>query len=299
MSAKGWGLLLLLTLLWGSSFFFYKVLVVALPPVTVVLGRVGIAAIAMNLWLLARGETIPLHEGWWLRFLLLGFLNNALPFVLIAWGETYITSGMASILNATTPIFMVAVAHWGTHDEKLSAGKVIGIVFGILGVVVLVGQDAFSGASLLWGEMAVIAASCVYGFAGVYSRRFKELKPLVAATGQVTGAAVILAPLSLLIDRPWEFAPPSGAVWASLLTIALVNTALAYVFYYRMLAIAGVTYISLVTFLIPIMALLLGVAFLHEAITLRALAGMVLIAMGLVAMEARLFRRPSSRHRSI
>jgi drug/metabolite transporter (DMT)-like permease len=297
MSVKGWGLLLLLTLLWGSSFFFYKVLVMALPPVTAMLGRVGIAAIAMNLWLLAQGETIPLRDGLWLRFLLLGFLNNALPFVLLAWGETYITSGMASILNATTPIFMVAVAHWGTHDEKLSAGKVAGIAFGILGVMVLVGQDAFGGVSLVWGEGAVIAASCVLGIGGVYSRRFTELKPLVAATGQITGATIILVPLSLLIDRPWALAPPSGAVWASLLTIALVNTALAYVFYYRMLAITGATYISLVTFLIPVMALWLGVAFLHETITVRSLAGMAIIAMGLVAMDAKRFRLPSSRRR--
>lgn len=294
MSAKGWGLLLLLTLLWGSSFFFYKVLVLALPPLTAMLGRVGIAAIAMNLWLLARGEMIPLREGWWLRFLLLGFANNALPFVLLTWGEASITSGMASILNATTPIFMVVAAHWWTHDEKLSAGKVIGIVFGIAGVVVLVGPDAFGGASQVWGEAAVIAASCVLGVAGVYSRRFTGLKPLVAATGQVTGATIVLLPFSLLIDRPWMLAPPSGAVWASLLTIALVNTALAYVFYYRMLAITGATYISLVTFLIPVMALLLGAVFLHEVVTPRALAGMAIIALGLLAMDARLLgSRPS------
>ncbi len=120
MSAKNWGLLLLLSLLWGSSFFFYKVLVAVLPPITVVLGRVGIAAIALNLWLAAQGQRLPLSPRLSARFLLLGFLNNTLPFILIAWGETRITSGMASILNATTPIFMVLVAHWGTHDEKLT-----------------------------------------------------------------------------------------------------------------------------------------------------------------------------------
>lgn len=291
MNTKSWGLLLLLALLWGSSFFFYKVLVAVLPPVTVVLGRVGIAAIAMNLWLLAQGEVIPLRHGLWLRFLLLGFLNNVLPFVLIAWGETRITSGMASILNATTPIFMVVVAHWGTHDEKLSAGKAAGIAFGILGVMILVGPDAFGGDSLAWGELAVVAASCTYAFGGVYSRRFKDLPPLVAATGQISGGAVVLVPLSLLLDHPWRLAMPDQSVWAALLAIALVNTALAYVVYYRMLATTGVTYISLVTFLIPPMALLLGVAFLGETITLRALAGMAVIAAGLAATDARLLRR--------
>jgi drug/metabolite transporter (DMT)-like permease len=291
MSAKNWGLLLLLALLWGSSFFFYKILVAALPPVTVVLGRVGIAAIAMTLWLLVQGTRIPLGNGRWKRFLLLGMLNNVIPFILIAWGETRITSGLASILNATTPIFMVAVAHWGTDDEKLTAGKIAGIVLGIVGVAVLVGPAAFQGASAIWGELAVIGASCAYGFGGVYSRRFKDLPPLVAATGQVTGGAVILLPLSLLFDRPWTLALPGAGAWASLLVIALVNTALAYFVYFRMLATAGVTYISLVTLLIPVIALFLGAAFLNEVITLRALAGMAIIALGLATIDGRLLRR--------
>jgi drug/metabolite transporter (DMT)-like permease len=296
MNAKGWGLLLLLALLWGSSFFFYKILVAVLPPVTVVLGRVGIAAIAMNLWLLATGQRVSLSNGRWLGFLLLGFLNNVLPFILIAWGETRITSGMASILNATTPIFMVAVAHWGTHDEKLSWAKIAGITLGIFGVIVLVGPEAFAGGSYIWGELAVVGASCVYAFGGVYSRRFKDLTPLVAATGQVTGGAVILGPLSLLVDHPWSLPMPATGLWASLLAIALINTALAYFVYYRMLASAGVTYISLVTFLIPVIALLLGAVFLGEDVTAQAMAGMAVIAAGLAAIDGRMFRlfRPLS-----
>ncbi len=297
MNAKAWGLLLLLALLWGSSFFFYKILVAVLPPVTVVLGRVGIAAIAMNLWLAATGQRVPLSNGHWRRFLLLGFLNNVLPFILIAWGETRISSGLASILNATTPIFMVAVAHWGTDDEKLSWAKTAGIALGILGVMILVGPDAFSGGSSVWGELAVVGASCVYAFGGVYSRRFKDLRPLVAATGQVTGGAVILVPLSLVADHPWSLPMPDASIWASLLAIALVNTALAYFVYYRMLASAGVTYISLVTFLIPVIALLLGAAFLGESVSMQAVAGMAVIAAGLAAIDGRLFRL--SKQRSI
>jgi drug/metabolite transporter (DMT)-like permease len=293
MNAKGWGLLLLLALLWGSSFFFYKILVEELPPVTVVLGRVGIAAIAMNLWLLATRKSVPLSNGLWLRFLLLGFLNNVLPFILIAWGETRITSGMASILNATTPIFMVAVAHWGTEDEKLSWSKSVGIILGIAGVAVLVGPDAFGGNTYVLGELAVVGASCAYAFGGVYSRCFKDLPPLVAATGQISGGAVILVPLSLLLDHPWRLPMPDMGAWASLLAIALVNTALAYFVYYRMLANAGVTYISLVTFLIPVIALLLGTIFLGESVTTQALAGMAVIALGLAAIDGRIFKPPS------
>jgi len=290
MTARNWGLLLLLALLWGSSFFFYKVLVAVLPPVTVVLGRVGIAAIAMNLWLLAQGTVMPSAPALWARFLLLGILNTVIPFILIAWGETRIASGMASILNATTPIFMVAVAHWGTDDEKLSLGKIAGIVLGIAGVVVLVGPDVFRGAGYIWGALAVIGASCAYGFGGVYSRRFKDLPPLQAATGQITGAAIILLPLSLAADHPWTLPMPGWQVWASLLVIALVNTALAYFVFFKMLATVGVTYISLVTFLIPVIALLLGAWFLGEGVTAQALAGMAIIALGLAAIDGRLFK---------
>ena len=296
MSARYWGLLLLLALLWGSSFFFYKILVAVLPPVTVVLGRVGIAAVAMNLWLLAQGTVMPRSARLWARFLLLGLLNNVIPFVLIAWGETRITSGMASILNATTPIFMVAVAHFGTDDEKLSWGKIAGIVLGIMGVMVLVGRDAFAGASYIWGAAAVIGAPCAYGFGGVYSRGFKDLPPMQAATGQITGGAILLLPLSLLADHPWTLPMPGGAVWASLLAIALVNTALAYFVYFKMVASVGVTYISLVTFLIPIIALMLGAAFLHESVTAQALSGTAIIALGLAAIDGRLIRLLSNHH---
>ena len=288
MSAKNWGLLLLLSLLWGSSFFFYKILVATLPPVTVVLGRVGIAAIALNLWLLLGAARLPPDR--WGRFVLLGLLNNVIPFVLIAWGETRINSGMASILNATTPIFMVLVAHFGTHDEKLTWGKIVGIGCGIAGTVVLVGPAAFSGVSAVWGEIAVIVASACYGLGGVYSRRFKDLPPLTAATGQITGAAIVMVPLSLAIDHPWTLPMPGWEVWAALLAIALVNTALAYFVYFKMLASAGVTYISLCTFLIPIIALLLGAVFLHEAVTTQAIAGMAIIALGLAAIDGRLMR---------
>jgi drug/metabolite transporter (DMT)-like permease len=296
MSLKNWGLLFLLALLWGGSFFFYKILVAVLPPVTVVLGRVGIAAVALNLWLIAAGTPMPLDGKLWARFLLLGLLNNVIPYILIAWGETHIASGMASILNATTPIFMVIVAHLLTHDEKLSAAKVIGIGFGFAGTAILIGPEAFAGGGELWGALAVVAASCVYAFAAINSRAFKNMPPLQAATGQCTGGTLILLPLSLMVDHPWTLPMPDASMWAALLTIAIVNTAIAYWVYYKILATVGVTYISLVTFLIPVMALLLGAVFLDEVITGRALLGMAVIAAGLAAIDGRLLRlgrRPS------
>jgi len=288
MSARNWGLLFLLSSLWGSSFFFYKVLVAVLPPVTVVLGRVGIAAIALNLLLLARGERLP--HGRWKDFLISGVLNNVLSFVLICWGETRITSGMASILNAVTPIFVVVVAHRITHDEKLSWPKVAGVTLGVAGTVILVGPQALSGASAALGEWAVILASFFYAMGGLYSRHFRGLSPLVAATGQLTAATVVLLPLSFLIDQPWTLPMPDWDIWAALLAIALVNTAMAYLVYFRLLAGVGVTQVSLVTFLIPPIALLLGAAVLDEPVTLQAVAGMLVIGLGLAAIDGRLLK---------
>ena len=294
MSARNWGLLLLLSLLWGSSFFFYKLLVAVLPPVTVVFGRLGIAAIAMNLWLLARGQVLPSSPLLWARFALLGVLNTGIPFVLVAWGETRIASGLASILNATMPIFTVVVAHLGTDDEKMSPGKIAGIGLGILGVCVLVGRDALAGNGEVLGELAMIVASCTYAFGAVYGRRFTGRPPLVVATGQITASALVLLPLSLLVDHPWTLPLPEWNVWAPLLAIALVNTALAYVVYFRMLATVGATYMSLVTFLNPVIALLLGTVVLGERIMPQALAGMAIIALGLAAINSRRLNRRRS-----
>jgi drug/metabolite transporter (DMT)-like permease len=289
MNARNWGLLFLLSLLWGSSFFFYKVLVAALPPVTVVLGRVGLAAFALNLLLLARGERLPRDR--WKDFLISGVLNNVLSFVLICWGETRITSGMASILNAVTPMFVVVIGHYVTHDEKMSWSKIAGIVLGIAGTIILVGPQAFSGASAVLGELAVIIASIFYAMGGLYSRHFRGLPPLTAATGQLTAATAILIPLSLAVDRPWTVPMPGWEICMSLLVIALVNTATAYLVYFRLLASAPVTHASLVTFLIPPIALLLGALVLHESITFQAVAGMAVIATGLAALDGRLLRR--------
>jgi drug/metabolite transporter (DMT)-like permease len=288
MSARNWGLLLLLSLLWGSSFYFYKVLVAVLPPVTVVTGRVGIAAIALNLLLLARGEGLPRDR--WKDFLISGVLNNVLSFILICWGETRITSGMASILNAITPMFVVVIGHFVTHDEKMSWAKIGGIGLGVLGTVILVGPQAFRGASAALGEMAVIVASLFYAMGGLYSRHFRGLPPLVAATGQLTAATAVLLPLSLVVDQPWRLPMPGWETGVSLLVIALVNTAAAYLVYFRLLAGAAVTHASLVTFLIPPIALLLGAVFLDERITLQAVSGMVVIALGLAAIDGRLLR---------
>jgi drug/metabolite transporter (DMT)-like permease len=289
MGAQEWIILFALSILWGGSFFFYKVLVAELPPFTVVLGRVGIAALALNLLLLARRDPLRTDRRMWGSFLILGLLNNVIPFSLIAFGEIRIASGTAAILNATTPIFTILVAHLFTNDEKLTLAKSMGVLCGFLGAGVLIGPEAYSGFSKgnLLGDGSCLLAALVYGLGAVYGRRFKGLAPLKIATAQATAAAVILLPLSLLVDRPWQLPMPSPHAWMALLALSLLSTALAYLLYFRILAVAGATNLVLVTFLLPASALLLGALFLDESVTPAALLGMGLIGLGLAAIDGR------------
>ena len=289
MGAPEWITLFALSGLWGGSFFFFKVLVAELPPFTVVLGRVGIAALALHLLLWLRRDPLVLAPRQWGPFLVLGLINNVIPFSLIAFGETRIASGEAAILNATTPIFTILVAHFATADEKLTPARSLGVVAGFLGVAVLIGPEALSGFGRgdLVGDGACLLAAAVYGLGAIYGRRFKSLAPLKIATAQVSASTLILVPLAGLVDRPWTLAPPSTGVWLALLALALLSTALAYLLYFRILAVAGATNLVLVTFLLPASALILGALFLNEAVTLGALAGMALIGLGLAAIDGR------------
>ena len=296
MSGIAWVLLLTLSVLWGATFFFWKVLVEYLPPFTAVFGRVGIAALVLILVLALRGETLPLTRAAWRRFAIMAALNNAIPFALIAYGETAIASGLASILNAATPLFTVLVAHVLTDDEKLTPLRVLGIGLGFLGVVVLVGPDLLGGlAANLLAETACLLAAIAYAFAGVYGRRFGGISALTAATGQLVAATLLMLPLVIVVDRPWRLASPPGMVWASLVATAVLCTAAGYPVYFRLLAIAGATNLLLVTFLLPITSLLLGALLLGEAITPEALLGMALIGLGLASIDGRLVPRPALR----
>jgi drug/metabolite transporter (DMT)-like permease len=289
MGVPEWIALLALSVLWGGSFFFFKVLVAELPPFTVVLGRVGIAALILNLLLLARRDPLRLNRQIWGPFLVLGLLNNVIPFSLIAFGETRITSGSAAILNATTPIFTILIAHLLTADEKLTAAKAIGVLSGFAGAAVLIGPEALLGlrSGNLLGDACCLLAALVYGLGAIYGRRFKSIPPLKIATAQVTAAAIILLPLAALVDKPWTLPMPSVGAWAALFAIALLSTALAYLLYFRVLAVAGATNLVLVTFLLPGSALALGAAFLGESVAPRALMGLALIGLGLAAIDGR------------
>ena len=292
MGTAEWVLLLVLSGLWGGSFFFYKVLVAAMPPFTVVFGRVAIACLVLNLILLLRCEAMPRDARTWRPFALMGLLNNVIPFSLIVFGEMRIDSGLASILNASTPMFAALVAHVATANEKLTGAKTVGIAVGFAGVAVLVGPDALKslGGGDLPAKLAVVLASLCYGLASVFGRRFRGIAPMKVATGQLTASALITLPLCLLIDRPWTLPLPSFGAWGALLGLAVPSTALAYMLFFRILARAGATNVSLVTLLVPVGAVLLGAWALGETLSPEVFAGMALIAIGLACIDGRPLR---------
>jgi drug/metabolite transporter (DMT)-like permease len=290
MGLREWALLLLLSVLWGASFFFFKVLVAELPTMTIVLARLSLAAILLNIVVKVRREAMPRDARRWGQFFVMGFLNNALPFVLLVWAETKISSGLASILNATTPVFSVLIAHFYTSNEKLNWNKGFGVLFGLIGVFVLIGPSILvsAGGDELIPELSCLFTALVYAIAGIYGRRFKDLPSLTVATGQVTASTLMLLPVTLIIDHPWSLPNPSVHAWQAIVGLAVFSTALAYIIYFRILATAGATNVLLVTLLVPVSAILLGVLFLNELFTAQTLAGMCLIALGLAAIDGRL-----------
>lgn len=287
-------MLVALSVLWGGSFFFVGIAVKELPPITIVTLRVTIAALALLTVCRVLGYSLPRKPEVLRAFVIMGLLNNIIPFSLIVWGQTHIASGVASILNATTPLFTVLVAHIMTTDEKLSANKLAGVIIGFVGVATMIGPAALTGErSSLWGQLAILGAAISYAFAGIFGRRFKAMgvPPLVTATGQISASSLILIPIALLVDMPWTLAMPSGETWAALFGIALLSTALAYLIFFRILSSAGATNLALVTFLIPVSAIVLGSLVLGEQLGLKHLIGMAMIAVGLVAIDSRLLQR--------
>jgi len=286
-------MLLALSVVWGGSFFFNGVAVRELPTFTMVWLRVAVGAATLLLILRLLGQRMPREGRVWAAFFGMGLLNNVLPMILIVWGQHGIASGLASILNATTPLFTVLVAHLLTADEKLTPGKAMGVVVGFGGAAVMIGPDALGGLGTgVLAQLACLAGALSYAFAGIFGRRFRRMgvPPLATAAGQVTASGVMLLPVMLLVERPWELPMPHLATWGAILGVGLLSTALAYVLYFRILAAAGATNLLLVTFLIPVSAILLGTLVLGEILLPRHLVGMALIGGGLAFVDERLPR---------
>ena len=287
MSFRDWGLLLLLASFWGTTFFFIEIALRDLPPFTVVLGRVGLAAVALLLFVRLRGLRMPAGASVWGAFGVMALLNNVLPFSLIVGGQTQIDSGLAAVLNATTPFFSIVLAHFLTRDERMTASRLAGIGLGITGVAVLVGPEALAGLGRQGlGQMAILGAGFSYACAAIYGKRFRQYPSTVVAAGQVTAAAVMLVPIAFIVDQPWTLRPDL-LTWGALLSLSVPGTALAYILYFRLLATAGATNLMLVTLIIPVLAVVLGVALLGELLGPGIVVGMVLILTGLLVIDGR------------
>ena len=291
MNRSDWATLLILAVTWGAAFMFIGVAVREVSPLTYVWLRVTIAAAAMWAWVAWRREPAGLPRSIWGAILFLALFNNVVPFVLFGWGQTHIASGLASILNATTPIWGVIVAHLFTADEKISPRKLAGVALGFGGVALMIGPSFVHniGSDLL-AQLACITAALCYAFAGVYARRFRRMgvSPIAVTTGQLTASALVMLPLALVVDQPWTAGLPSLQAIGAILALGVVSSAFGYVLYFRLIDRAGATNALLVTLLVPPVAILLGALFLSEVIGPRDIAGLGLIALGLAAIDGRL-----------
>ncbi len=289
MNMNNWLLLLLLSFLWGGSFFFVEVALTELPIFTIVFLRVSMGAAILFVFILMTNRRIPRDRKMWFNFLVMGILNNVIPFCMITGGQQFISGGFASILISTTPFFGVVVAHLLTKDERINAGKILGVVLGLSGVSILIGFAPLrDGSNEFIGIIAVLGAALSYAFAGVWGKRFRSLgvDSVVIAAGQLICSTILLIPIMSIADKPWLLPVPSINVWGSVLGIALLSTSFAYIIYFKILSTSGATKVLLVTFLIPVSANLLGVLILSEEFHIQHLLGMFVIGIGLIVMDA-------------
>lgn len=278
-------------MLWGGSFFLVAIAVKELPAFTIVFARVGLAAVVLTCAALAAGLSLP--RGWsaWWPYIIMGAISNAIPFSLIVTGQKEIASGLASVVNATTPLWSLLIAHHLTSDEKLTAHRLAGVLIGVAGVAILIGPEAmFGNTSSLFGMACCLSAALCYGFAAYWGRRFASTPPLLSSACQLVAGAALLAPACLLIDQPWTLAAPSPAVTSAIVALALLSTALGYVIFFHIMAEAGPQNATLVTLLVPLSAITLGIVFLGETLLARHVVGAAVIALSLIVIDGRLIR---------
>lgn len=297
MGAVEWGLIALQSMLWGSSYFFIAMVKADMPALTIAGLRTIPSAVALLAIVIALGYRLPATLAEWRHFIGFSIFNTVLPFLLIVWGQSRATGGMAAILNATAPMFGIFLAHLLTHDERLSWPKVAGIAVGLAGVGVLMGRDMLGGASAdLLARLALIAAPLCYVLANIYARRrLGGYHPFVIANMQMLGAMLIAVPLALVFDRPWEVSPPSSKALLAILGMGVLGSALPALCHFTVLRRAGATNASLVTLIMPLTPVLLGGVFLGEQLSTTDLAGALIIAAALIIIDGRalgLLQRP-------
>lgn len=298
LSTRAWLELLLLAAVWGASFAAIRVALDELGPLTVVAHRVGWAMLA--LWVVVWWMRLPLPRDprIWAAFLVMGLLNNAIPFGLMAWGQLHIASGLTAILNAATAIFGVLMAAIFFSDERLTPRKLMGVTLGFAGVTTAIGLENLRNFDLrALAQLAVICGTISYALASVWARkRLGGQPPQVAAAGMLTGGTVILLPLAWMFEGPLSL-DLSIRTWSALTYIGLISTAFAYLLYYRVLGMAGSGNLMLVTLLIPPFAITLGAWLLDEALHPAAYTGFALLVIGMMVLDGRIWRLWAKRAR--
>ncbi|QDP25921.1 DMT family transporter [Bradyrhizobium cosmicum] len=287
IDTRDWSLLAVLSMLWGGSFFFNGAALRELPPLTLVLLRVALGAAILLPLMRMRGIAFPRGLMGWTPFVTMGLLNNAIPFSLIVIGQTFISSGLASILNATTPLFTVTVMA-AAGEEALQMRRVGGVALGLLGVIILRGWGIETKAGQGLGILFCLGGACSYGFAALAARRLlKDSAPLGTATFQLMASTVMMAVVAGVVEQPWHLPIPGLATWLAVLGLAGLSTALAYIVFFQIIRRSGASNVMLVTLLIPVTAILLGSLALGEPISMREIAGAIVIGSALLVIDGR------------
>jgi drug/metabolite transporter (DMT)-like permease len=293
MNPTQWLMLIVLSMLWGGSFLFLGVSVSELPIFTVIALRVGIAAIILYVAMRIAGENMPRDRAAWTAFIVMGFLNNVIPFTLLGFGQSHIASGLAAILTAATPLIGNVTAHFTWHDEPLTANRIIGMVLGLVGVGIMFLPSLLAegfGVNVL-AELACLGAAVAFGFSGVYGRTFSKLgvSPLKAGTGTLFSSSVVMIVLALLFDQPWAIPVPAPHIIAAVIGLAVLSTAVAYILYFNLLKQVGATNTLLVTILMPVFAVIFGALLLSERLEPRHFLGFGIVVLGLAATDGRVW----------
>ena len=282
--ALEFALLMLLATLWGASYTFIKLGVATIPPTTLIAARTLVAGLLLLVIMRARGLRLPRDVDTWRRFLLQAFLNSVIPWTLIAWGERSLDAGLATILNSTSPMFTFFLTLAITRHETLSVRKLFGVMIGMAGIGLIVGVQALSGlGEQLVAEIAVVVAAICYAGAAIFSRGFKGLDPMAPAAGSLLSGAMVLIPVSLVVDRPWTLAPSIGSMLA-LMGLAVFSTAFAFVIYFRLIQTLGSVSTTAQSYLRVPIGVALGVLFLGESLTETAWVGLACVFIGVAAM---------------
>lgn len=290
-----WLLLLALTAMWGSSFMFNRIAVSDLPPLTVVAGRVGVAALVLTLIVYATGRRLPPPGRIWAPFVLIAVIGNALPFYLITWGQQVVESALAGILMAGMPLATLVLAHFLVAGEHLTRQRAAGFATGFAGIVVLMGPAALAGVGgdvlRIVSQLAVFGGALCYALQSVLTRLIIKGDVMVAAAATLIVASLIVLPVALWQDRPWQLAPGAGSL-AAVAWLGVMPTALATILYFQLIRSAGPSFMSLVNYLSPGVAVFLGVALMGEHPHANAYLGLVLILSGIALTQRRAAQRP-------